>query len=269
MLGSFLGLYILNGEQRSHRLKNRKICHHTSDEANRHFKYMKVVMEKDFKFYKGKKEWFFRRKGKFVRQPREEKKSFRQRDEKKGKIVRKCFKGGDPNHLIGDCPKPPRNKDQKDFIEGSWSNSENEAKDKTSDETYLMAQSSNEVTLDSSHYSDNASFLDDDILNKHTMKVKKSLNVTFDESPRPTKLSPLVDDDVGEEKALENNTKVVNNNNVDDESIEVDKVEPKNVNEALGDESWVIVMQEELNQFIANDVWDLVPLPKSHTVIGT
>ncbi|GJV22005.1 zf-CCHC domain-containing protein [Tanacetum coccineum] len=56
---------------------------------------------------------FFRRKGKFVRQPREEKKSFRYRDEKKGKSDRKCFRCGDPNHLIGDCPKPPRNKDQK------------------------------------------------------------------------------------------------------------------------------------------------------------
>nr|GEU77201.1 copia protein [Tanacetum cinerariifolium] len=33
-------------------------------------------------------------------------------------------------------------------------------------------------------------------LNKHTMKVEESLNVTFDESPPPTKLSPLIDDDV-------------------------------------------------------------------------
>ncbi|GJZ39084.1 zf-CCHC domain-containing protein, partial [Tanacetum coccineum] len=62
---------------------------------------------------------FFKRKGKFVRQPREEKKSFRQRDEKKGKSDRKCFRCCDPNHLIGDCPKPPRNKDQKAFIGGS------------------------------------------------------------------------------------------------------------------------------------------------------
>nr|GEY07500.1 zf-CCHC domain-containing protein/DUF4219 domain-containing protein/UBN2 domain-containing protein [Tanacetum cinerariifolium] len=61
---------------------------------------------------------FFRRKGKFVRQPREEKKSFRQRDEKKGKSDRKCFRCGDPNHLIGDCLKPSRNKDQKAFIGG-------------------------------------------------------------------------------------------------------------------------------------------------------
>ncbi|GJY87156.1 zf-CCHC domain-containing protein [Tanacetum coccineum] len=90
---------------------------------------------------------FFRRKGKFVRQPREEKKSFRQRDEKKGKSDQKCFRCGDPNHLIGDCPKPSRNKDQKAFIGGSWSDSENDAEDKTNDETCLMAQSSNDELI--------------------------------------------------------------------------------------------------------------------------
>nr|GEY84813.1 uncharacterized mitochondrial protein AtMg00810-like [Tanacetum cinerariifolium] len=40
------------------------------------------------------------------------------------------------------------------------------------------------------------------------MKVEESLNVTFDESPPPTKLSPLVDDDVGEEDAIRKNTKI-------------------------------------------------------------
>ncbi|GJT72412.1 zf-CCHC domain-containing protein [Tanacetum coccineum] len=90
---------------------------------------------------------FFRRKGKFVRQPREEKKSFRLRDETKGKSDWKCFRCGDPNHLIGDCPKPSRNKDQKAFIRGSWSDSENDADDKTNYETCLMAQSSNENTI--------------------------------------------------------------------------------------------------------------------------
>ncbi|GKD95142.1 zf-CCHC domain-containing protein, partial [Tanacetum coccineum] len=49
---------------------------------------------------------FFRRKGRFVRQPRAINKSFRQRDDKKGKSDRKCFRCGDPNHLIGECPKP-------------------------------------------------------------------------------------------------------------------------------------------------------------------
>ncbi|GJX90569.1 putative reverse transcriptase domain-containing protein [Tanacetum coccineum] len=81
---------------------------------------------------------FFRRNGKFVRQPREEKKSFRQRDKKKAKSDRKCFRCGNPNHLIGDCPKPPRNKDQKAFIGGSWSDSENDVEDKTNDEACLI-----------------------------------------------------------------------------------------------------------------------------------
>ncbi|GJR53291.1 hypothetical protein Tco_1403812 [Tanacetum coccineum] len=46
-------------------------------------------------------------------------------------------------------------------------------------------------------------------------------------------------------------------------------IEPKNVNKSLKDESWIIEIQEELNQFIANDVWELVPQPKYTTVIGT
>nr|GFB32755.1 hypothetical protein CTI12_AA182560 [Tanacetum cinerariifolium] len=56
------------------------------------------------------------------------------------------------------------------------------------------------------------------------MKVEESLNVIFGESLPPTKLSSLVDDDIGKDEAIRNNTKVVNNNNEEDESIEVDEV---------------------------------------------
>jgi hypothetical protein len=45
--------------------------------------------------------------------------------------------------------------------------------------------------------------------------------------------------------------------------------EPKNLNKALNDEFWINVMQEELGQFIRNEVWDLVPRPKKMNVIGT
>ncbi|GJT82024.1 hypothetical protein Tco_1056366 [Tanacetum coccineum] len=71
--------------------------------------------------------------------------------------------------------------------------------------------------------------------------VEESLNVTFDESPPTTKLSPLVDDDVSEEEAIKKNTRVVNNNNKEDESIEVDEVvnikESKNhpLDQVIGD----------------------------------
>ncbi|GKD74549.1 hypothetical protein Tco_1332831, partial [Tanacetum coccineum] len=72
------------------------------------------------------------------------------------------------------------------------------------------------------------------------MKVEESLSVTFDESPPPTKLSSLVDVDVGEEEAIRKNTKVVNNNNEEDASIEVDEIvnikESKNhsLNQVIG-----------------------------------
>ncbi|GJY22706.1 zf-CCHC domain-containing protein [Tanacetum coccineum] len=91
-------------------------------------------------------------------------KSFWKRDEKKGKSDQKCFRCGNPNHLIGECPKPPQNKDQKVWVGVSWSGIKNEDEEKTDNETFLMAQSSNEVTLDSSFFSDNASSLDDDAM---------------------------------------------------------------------------------------------------------
>ncbi|GKD96500.1 hypothetical protein Tco_1380397, partial [Tanacetum coccineum] len=55
-----------------------------------------------------------------------------------------------------------RSDDKEYAMAGSWSDSETEVDDKTNEETCLMAQSSNEVTLDSSYFSDNASSFDDD-----------------------------------------------------------------------------------------------------------
>ncbi|GJV81387.1 retrovirus-related pol polyprotein from transposon TNT 1-94 [Tanacetum coccineum] len=83
------------------------------------------------------------------------------------------------------------------------------------------------------------------------MKVEESLNMTFDESHPPTKLSPLVDDDVGEEEAIRKNTKIVNTNYKEDESIEVDKI---------------INVKESKNHPLDQE---LVPLPISQSVIGT
>ncbi|GKA81477.1 zf-CCHC domain-containing protein [Tanacetum coccineum] len=63
---------------------------------------------------------FFKRRGRFVRQPLNDKKSFQIiRDDKNGKGDRKCFRCGDPNHLIGECPKPPKDKNQRAFVGGS------------------------------------------------------------------------------------------------------------------------------------------------------
>ncbi|GJU46144.1 zf-CCHC domain-containing protein [Tanacetum coccineum] len=105
---------------------------------------------------------FFKRRGRFVRQPRNDKKTFqRSRDDKNGKSERKCFRCGDPNHLIGECPKPPRDKNQRAFVGGSWSDSGEEDDEKIQDETCLVAQAPNEVCSESSYFSDENSSIDD------------------------------------------------------------------------------------------------------------
>nr|GFA92540.1 retrovirus-related Pol polyprotein from transposon TNT 1-94 [Tanacetum cinerariifolium] len=132
------------------------------------------------------------------------------------------------------------------------------------------------------------------ILNKHTRKFKKLLNVAFDETPLPFKTSHLVNDDLDEEEAVKVTEKRNLENDIVDETLGIDEIvhinesrnhplenvignlnqrtlrlqaqnqsnffyfistiEPKNVNEALTDDSWIVAMQEELNQFIANDI---------------
>ncbi|GKC79017.1 hypothetical protein Tco_1129791 [Tanacetum coccineum] len=65
---------------------------------------------------------FFRRRGKFVRQPYNDKKNFR-----KAKEDQRCFKCGDPNHFISDYPKHSFG-DQKAFVVGCWSDSGDDSK---------------------------------------------------------------------------------------------------------------------------------------------
>ncbi|KAK1424407.1 hypothetical protein QVD17_19736 [Tagetes erecta] len=47
------------------------------------------------------------------------------------------------------------------------------------------------------------------------------------------------------------------------------QVVPKNISEALKDNSWIEAMQEELLQFRKQEVWKLVDLPKGENAIGT
>ncbi|GKF53526.1 alpha/beta hydrolases superfamily protein, partial [Tanacetum coccineum] len=91
---------------------------------------------------------FFRRRGRFMRQLWNDKKMFQiNRDYKNGKSDRKCFRCVDPNHLIEECPKQPKDKNQRAFVGGSWSDSGEEDDEKAKDETCLIAQASNEMCL--------------------------------------------------------------------------------------------------------------------------
>ncbi|GJT02551.1 zf-CCHC domain-containing protein [Tanacetum coccineum] len=122
---------------------------------------------------------FFKRRGRFVRQPRNDKKTFqRSRDDKNGKGDRKCFRCGDPNHLIGECPKPPKDKNQRAFVGGSWSDSGEEDDEKVKDETCLVAHASSEVCSESSYFSDENSSIDDIALdNEYDKLCKMSLKI--------------------------------------------------------------------------------------------
>nr|GEW62985.1 hypothetical protein [Tanacetum cinerariifolium] len=77
---------------------------------------------------------------------------------------KKFFKRKDLNHLIGECPKPPRDKNQRDFIGGHWSDTGEEDEEKNKDETCLMAQASSEVHSESSYFGDENSSIDDHTL---------------------------------------------------------------------------------------------------------
>ncbi|GJV36134.1 zf-CCHC domain-containing protein [Tanacetum coccineum] len=122
---------------------------------------------------------FFKRRGRFVRHPRNDKKTFqRSRDDKNDKSERKCFRCGDPNHLIRECPKPPRDKNQRAFVGGSWSDSGEEDDEKIQDETCLVAQAPNEVCSESSYFSDENSSIDDLALdNEYDKLCKMSLKI--------------------------------------------------------------------------------------------
>ena len=167
----------------------------TLDELIGNLKVHEMIMEKDSEIVKGKKEKiksialkakvessddescsnsddeeyamavrdfkkFFRRRGKFVKPPRDEKKSSRKdRDDKKGKDDRKCYRCGDSSHLIGECPKPPKTKSQRAFVSGAWSDSEGDDDDEPkNNEMALMANDTEEV------HSDSYSSIDDEIL---------------------------------------------------------------------------------------------------------
>ncbi|GKA22371.1 hypothetical protein Tco_0708333 [Tanacetum coccineum] len=131
----------VKGERRSLALKAKK---ESSDEESstseiKNEEYAMAV--RDFKK-------FFKRRGRFVRQPQNDKKTFqRSRDDKNGKSDKKCFRCEDPNHLIGECLKPPKDKNQRAFVEGSWSDSGEEDDEKAKDEACLMDHESSEICL--------------------------------------------------------------------------------------------------------------------------
>nr|GEZ55839.1 serine/threonine protein kinase SRPK1 [Tanacetum cinerariifolium] len=122
------------------------------DELIRNLKIHKMVIEKDFKIVKAKEE----RKSFALKAKKEssdeECLTSKSEDEEYAMVVRdfkKFFKRrgrcGDPNHLTGECPKPPKDKNQRAYVGGSWSDSGEEYDEKVNNKTCLVAQASSEV----------------------------------------------------------------------------------------------------------------------------
>ncbi|GJV57777.1 retrovirus-related pol polyprotein from transposon TNT 1-94 [Tanacetum coccineum] len=114
------------------------------------------------------------------------------------------------------------------------------------------------------------------------MKIEESLNMTFDETPPPSKTSPLMDDDLDEDEAIKVTEKKILENNIEDETLEINKIvnvkESKNhpFDNVIGNLYQRTLRQKldtcsasRIESIHANDVWELVPHPKCMAIIVT
>ena len=58
-------------------------------------------------------------------------------------------------------------------------------------------------------------------------------------------------------------------NRLKHETCLVSLLEPKTMNDALDEENWIYVINEEIEQIERNNTWSLVPRPEDKNVIGT
>ncbi|GJT24328.1 hypothetical protein Tco_0894265 [Tanacetum coccineum] len=90
-------------------------------------------------------------------------------------LFKKCE---DPNHLIGVCLKPPRDKNHSLHLLEVLEDSSEENDEKIQDKTCLVAQAPNEVCSESSYFSDENSSIDDLALdNEYDKLCKMSLKM--------------------------------------------------------------------------------------------
>ncbi|GJS54116.1 retrovirus-related pol polyprotein from transposon TNT 1-94 [Tanacetum coccineum] len=167
------------------------------------------------------------------------------------------------------------------FVGGSWSDNGEEDDEKAKDETCLIARASNEICLRvdlepnewikdsecSKHMTGNRNlFSSYNAYNgEEAIKVIEKQNLENDIEDETLAIDEIVNIKESRNHPLENVIGNLNQRTLRSQAQDqsnffcfISTIEPKNVNEALTDESWLIAMQEESNQFIANDVWELV-----------
>ncbi|GJW72151.1 retrovirus-related pol polyprotein from transposon TNT 1-94 [Tanacetum coccineum] len=113
------------------------------DELIGNLKVHEMIIKKDFEIVKAKGERNSLALKAKKESSDEECSTSRSEDEEYAMVVRdfkKFFKRRE-------CPKPPKDKNQRAFVRGSWSDSGEEDDEKAKDETCLVAQASNEICL--------------------------------------------------------------------------------------------------------------------------
>ncbi|GKA67013.1 hypothetical protein Tco_0766821 [Tanacetum coccineum] len=147
----------------------------------------------------------------------------------------------------------------KEILSELCSNSGEEVDEKVKDETCLIAHASSEICLEVDLEPDE--WIKDSGCSKHMTGNRKISPTSWHTNGMVTSFLVVI----LHGQICENKCRVTFSEHDSEITKDGKVIEPKNVNEALGDESWIVAMQEELNQFVANDVWELVPQPKNMT----
>ncbi|GJS54272.1 hypothetical protein Tco_0627634 [Tanacetum coccineum] len=206
------------------------------DELIGNLKVYEEVKKKDFKTVKGKKEQSRSLALKVKKEVSDEDSSRSDSEDKEYVMAVKEFK----KFFKRRGRFPPNNNDQRAFIGGALSDNEEDEVGKTKDETCLVAQAPDEICL--------------------------GVNLEPDEWIKDSECSKHM---TGNQKLFSSYKAYNRGNVIFGSNLRGKIIEPKNINEALKDENWVMAMQEELNQFKTNDVWELVLNPMDMTIIGT
>ncbi|GAU51185.1 hypothetical protein TSUD_412110 [Trifolium subterraneum] len=183
-----------------------------------------------------------------------------------------CYGCSQYGHYKNDCPK---NKQKKPFFKkksmmATWDDleeaqSEDEEQEanvclmthSNTEEECLLAVKRRPWYLDSGC----SRHMTGDRNNFLSFETREGGSITFGNNEKASiKAIGNIEDCVRTRKALQD---VENNLGL------ISQIEPKSINEAIIDESWVEAMKEELQQFEKNEVWNLVPSPKDHSIIGT
>ncbi|GJV10601.1 hypothetical protein Tco_1352142 [Tanacetum coccineum] len=173
MLRNFLGHFILNDVQRLWLLKNKKDLTSLSlDELIGNLKVCEVIIKKDSEMVKGKREQNRSLALKAKKESSDEDSSTSDSEDEEYAMAVRDFKKFFKRQGRF-CPKLSRNYNQRDFVGGSWSDSDGDKEEKTKDEKCLMTNASSEVLFETKFFSDDQSSLAEKDLDSEYIRLCK------------------------------------------------------------------------------------------------